>query len=60
MSDLLSPLRRTERFLAVRLRELERQLPSDGKDHPVWEEYRKTAHAYALVRADLARPDPIE
>jgi hypothetical protein len=59
MSDLLSPLRRTERFLAVRLLALERLLPPDGQDHARWTEYLATVNAFARVRAQLARPQPI-
>ena len=60
MSDLLSPLRRTERFLAVRLLALERQLPPDGHDHALWAEYLETVKVFTHVRAQLARPQPIE
>jgi hypothetical protein len=56
MSDLLSPLRRAERWLAVRMHELERQLPADGKDHPLWIEYRETVTAFARVREQIGRP----
>ena len=55
-----TPAGRSACFLAVRLRELERMLPTDGKDHTRWAEYVETARAYALVRADLARPEPME
>ena len=59
MSDLLSPLRRTERFLAVRLLALERLLPPDGQHPELWPEYLDTVNAFTRVRAQLARPHPI-
>jgi hypothetical protein len=48
--EVMGPLRRTERFLGARLVQLERQLPADGTDSPIWREYVDTATAYARVR----------
>jgi hypothetical protein len=59
MSDYLSPLRRAERFLAVRLVALERMLPPDGADHPRWPEYLAVVTALVAVRAQLLRPAPV-
>ena len=56
MSDALSPLRRLERFLGVRLIALERQLPADGGNHELWPEYVQTGGLYRAVHADLVRP----
>jgi hypothetical protein len=56
MSDLLSPLRRAERVLTIRLGFLEKLLPPDGHDHARYAEYLETARVLALVRAQLMRP----
>lgn len=49
----MSPLARAERYLAVRLLALERQLPDDGGNSPVWPEYVATVAALTGVRAQL-------
>ena len=59
MSDLLSPLRRAERVLGNRLIVLERQLPSDYANHPLWAEYLQVVHELRAVHAALARPQPL-
>jgi hypothetical protein len=61
MAEYMSSLRRAERFLAVRLLALERQLPVDGGDSPLWAEYVETTSALAAVRGRLfpdAKPAP--
>ena len=50
MATGMTPLQRAERFLAVRLIALERQLPADGMDSPIWREYVETVQAYTRVR----------
>jgi hypothetical protein len=53
--EWMSPLTRAERFLAVRLLELERQM-SDAKGNPeLWRDYVDTVAAFTQVRAQLYR-----
>jgi hypothetical protein len=54
----LSLLQRAERFLAVRMIELERRLPFDGKDSPDWAEYVQIADTLVRIRAQLYPPMP--
>ena len=73
MSDYLSPLRRAERFLGMRLAALERRLGDAPPESPLWDQYTATTDAFAKIRAQLygattasverrtargARPDP--
>jgi hypothetical protein len=59
--DWMSPLRRAESYLAVRLLELERRLPLNGAppavarddDQDIWRDYIDTVAVFAQVRAQL-------
>jgi len=55
----MSPLRRAETYLAVRLLELERRLPPGGvaagqtDDADLWRDYVDTVAVFAQIRAQL-------
>jgi hypothetical protein len=56
----MSPLRRAETYLAVRLLDLERRLPAGGctpagqpDDAALWRDYVDTVAVFAQVRAQL-------
>jgi hypothetical protein len=53
---MLTPLERAERYLAVRCLALERQLPLDGGESPLWREYVEAVGVLTRLRAQLARP----
>jgi hypothetical protein len=57
MSDMLSPLRRAERILGNRLIVLERQLPGNYDNSPLWAEYLQTLHELRELHKTL-RPPP--
>jgi hypothetical protein len=52
----LGTLQRLERFLAVRLVYLERQLPVDGSDSAHWAEYVQAADTLVRIRGQLYPP----
>lgn len=53
-----APLVRAERYLQVRLTALERRLPVDGDDSPLWTEYVGVVDVLARVRAQLYPTTP--
>lgn len=58
MSSLLSPLRRAERVLGNRLIVLERQLPSDYANSPLWPEYLQVVRELRELHVMLTPPYP--
>jgi len=57
-SNWMTPLARAERFLTNRLLDLERILPDNQPDAPLWSEYVHTVHALTRV-LDRLRPHTV-
>lgn len=55
---MASPLADAEDWLAARLLALQRQLPRDGANTPLWLEYVETVTALTRVREQLAPRAP--
>lgn len=65
--DWMSPLRRAETYLAVRLQDLERRLPVDGvraaagetpEELALWRDYIAAVAVFAQIRAQLYYAGP--
>jgi hypothetical protein len=51
-----TPLAHAEAYLRRRQAALERRLPDDGADSPLWDEYLRVVQALTAIRAQLYGP----